>query len=119
MNVVEYVNKDSGRKKAYEYYKKLGYGEKASLVLASLTYGERFVNQFAKKFDRENRLDRIYDWLTERPEDNVTVALANEFMKHDRPERGFGLPNLLGGFGATSKMATKPAKRNITKSTTP
>ncbi|MBR5658774.1 MAG: von Willebrand factor type A domain-containing protein [Lachnospiraceae bacterium] len=63
----------------YEYFLSLGYGEKAATVLAILTYGDLSTACLASLFPRENRLDRIYDWLTEFP--NYSSSSIRDYVR--------------------------------------
>jgi len=90
MNVEAYVKAYPEREKDYEYYKSLGYGEKASLILASLIYGDRQLAKFLKDFDREGRLDKLWAWLLERPEESPRDAIQHALREREPVRDGNG-----------------------------
>ncbi|MBP5281184.1 MAG: von Willebrand factor type A domain-containing protein [Lachnospiraceae bacterium] len=122
MNLELYVKEDQNRAKKYQYFLKLGFSEKASMVLAAMTYGRLDVSDFLKTFDRENRLDKLYAWLVERPEETPEQAFSNENVRNRNQEHeanreaGF-FKNLMGGVMAksTAKMSGGPVRGRIAK----
>ena len=78
------INKNPANRDKYEYFLSLGYGEKAATVLAILTYGEAGTACLASLFPRENRLDRIYDCLTELPD--YSPRLIRDYIKEHLSE---------------------------------
>ena len=128
MNVESYVMNHPERKRDYEYYKSLGYGEKASQVLASLIYGDHQLAKFLKNFDREGRLDKLWAWLLERPEESPREAINNEIRSREfvRVDGASGGPlhNFLGGVfapknGKGMAMASAGGPRALSRMAAP
>lgn len=110
MNIENLAKGKEENLKKYEYFKGLGYGEKAAQLLAVLDYGETFMCRFLRDFDKEARLDKLYAWLLERPEKTPAEAFRN-VMGPKAPEmvEGFGAPAGSGGPGGFFKaMAAIP-----------
>ena len=88
MDIKFEINEKKKKKEKYEYLLSLGYGEKAACVMAFFDYGEMDTACLAAIFPRENRLDRIYDWLVELPV--FTYSDSRKYIKEhfsDLPER--------------------------------
>ena len=88
MDIKFEINDHILKKEKYEYLLSLGYGEKAACVMAFFDYGEMDTACLAAIFPRENRLDRIYDWLVELPV--FTYSDSRKYIKEhfsDLPER--------------------------------
>ena len=94
MNIEALVKNNGENIKKYEYFRSLGYGEKASQLLAVLTYGDYLQGRFLKSFDKEARLDKLYAWLLERNEQTPMEAFRNVMAERD----GEGKKPFLGGF---------------------
>ena len=62
-------------KDKYEYFKAIGYGEKAASVLAVLPYGRSRTRVFMELFKGENILDRVYDELCEVNASSIEEAM--------------------------------------------
>ena len=86
MNIKEYIEKDQSIKEKYDYYKSLGYGEKASSILSIFTYGRRQDCLFFASFEGKNILDKVYDFIAEsdwKTPNNV----VGQYMKNLSLER--------------------------------
>ena len=116
MNIGAYVKENEIRAKKYRYFLELGYGEKASVVLAALTYGGRDLSYFLKKFDREMRLDKLYDWLTERTEETPESAIYNAcgYPKANKiPAEPKFFAGLMGALPRSKGMAERGAPMDV------
>ena len=82
MNFKEIFDKEKFTKEKYEYFLSLGYGEKASTVMAILKYGEEETAGLISLFPKENVLDRIYDWLVECnfPAERLSMGIKSYIM---------------------------------------
>jgi Ca-activated chloride channel family protein len=82
MNFKEIFDKEKITKEKYEYFLSLGYGEKASTVMAILKYGEEETAGLISLFSKENVLDRIYDWLVECnfPAERLSMGIKSYIM---------------------------------------
>ena len=107
MDVEAKVMGNPGKKREYEYYKGLGYGEKAAKILALLTYGDRTMSRFLRDFDKEARLDKLYAWLLERPESTPQEAFRTAMTPKESEERHV-LGNLFGMGGAKKTGKAMP-----------
>ena len=80
MDIRNYIEKNDNIRAKYEYYLSLGYGEKASSVLAMCTYGSWRDKDFFNSFKGDNILERVYDYFAECKEDNPNSAIE-EFLR--------------------------------------
>ncbi len=121
MDLQRLVNDNSENKKKYEYYRSLGYGEKASTVLSLLTYGNRPLKTLIMDLPKEHLLDQLYDWLLEQnakdPMDAVNRYLSEKTRKTQIIEDGVPGGSAGGGlfsrlFGSAPRGAKKSAMRD-------
>lgn len=120
MDIEKVVKKSERGTRRYEYFKSLGYGEKSSQLLAILPYGDSDLSFFLKDFDLEARLDKLYAWLLERPENTPMEAISNEARKKRYPEEdGFrgtghgGGSRFFGAMSAIPKLFSGSLKESV------
>lgn len=83
MDLTKLVKENEHTMKKYEFYRSLGYGEKASELLSLLTYGNFPLQQLIKSLPKEHIMDALYAWFLERPEtapENAVSAFHRENM---------------------------------------
>ena len=94
MNIKEYIENDFSIKEKYDYYRSLGFGEKASSILSIFTYGRRQDCIFFASFEGNNRLDKVYDLIAECDCSNPTLAVA-KYMHNLGPDKTNDITNNL------------------------
>ncbi|MBO4927978.1 MAG: von Willebrand factor type A domain-containing protein, partial [Clostridiales bacterium] len=97
MNFKAIINTDLNCKAKYEYYHSLGYSEKASEILSTVTYGDELLHRLMKKMESPDAMEKLHAWLSKRKERTPEEALYNTMDKRRRNipySAGFG-----GGFG--------------------
>lgn len=106
MNIEKLVKDNSSSTQKYEYFKGLGYSEKAAQLLAILPYGNSYMCAFLKDFDLEARLDKLYAWLLERPENTPVEAFRAVVLPKPGPEDGprGGAHGIMGVLSAIPRM---------------
>ena len=82
MNIQRLAKGNSENRKKYEYFKKIGYSENASQLLAVLEDGNHNMCVFLRDFDKEARLEKLYAWLLERQEETPEEAFINVTRDH-------------------------------------
>ena len=87
MNLTQIVENNRTYRERYEYYRGLGYSEKASEILSVLTYGDRTLRELILGLGEDRIIDRLYDWLTERVEDDPRKAIEEYYYEKCRKER--------------------------------
>ncbi|MCR5093250.1 MAG: von Willebrand factor type A domain-containing protein [Lachnospiraceae bacterium] len=76
MNLKALISKDYNYKAKYDYYTSLGYTEKASEVLATVTYGDEELKQVIAQMGTTEVIEELHAWLAEREEDTPEEAFA-------------------------------------------
>ena len=108
MDLQALVNNNSENKKKFEYYRSLGYGEKASTVLSLLTYGNRPLKTLVMDLPKEHLLDQLYDWLLEQnaknPEDAVNRYFSGKMKQTEIIEDGAPVASSSSGGGFFSRL---------------
>ena len=109
MNLKALINKDYNLKARYDYYSSLGYSEKASEILSTVTYGDERLHQLLEQMSTPEAIDRLHSWLSERRERTPEEALDNHwdslireddpYMGSERRHRRFPMPFGFGGGG--------------------
>ena len=84
MDITKLVRDNEANKMKYEFYRSLGYGEKASELLSVLTYGSRPLRILIESLPKEHLMDALYAWLLERPESDPEKAVYN-FLRESAP----------------------------------
>ncbi|MCR4643674.1 MAG: von Willebrand factor type A domain-containing protein [Lachnospiraceae bacterium] len=85
MDLTKLVKENKHTMKKYEFYRSLGYGEKASELLSLLTYGNFPLQQLIKSLPKEHIMDALYAWFLERPETAPENAVS-AFHRENTPE---------------------------------
>ena len=65
MRIKEILKTDKHIRRLYKYYRKLGYTEYVSFVLAYFTYGDNQTSNFLRTFPDKQFFECVYKWLSE------------------------------------------------------
>ncbi|MBR3307765.1 MAG: von Willebrand factor type A domain-containing protein [Lachnospiraceae bacterium] len=96
MNISQYVRADKTRIQRLEYYLSLGYSEKASELLAMLTYGNGDLKFLVDSLPEQNIMDALYAFFLEAPGEDPGSIIHNYYFKN----RTFTDPGPMLGAGA-------------------
>ena len=84
MNFRKMIDSAKVYQKQYDFYTRLGYSPKAAELLSVITYGESELAEFMRRFQGENAIARVHDWLAERPEEDPWQAIRNAMQEQRR-----------------------------------
>ena len=97
MNFKALINTDLNRKARYDYYLSLGYSEKASEVLSTVTYGDESLRNVMKKWKSADAIEELHAWLSKRkgnsPEEAINASLRKRSGRY-LFSAGFGVSSV-------------------------
>ncbi|MCR5093791.1 MAG: von Willebrand factor type A domain-containing protein [Lachnospiraceae bacterium] len=101
MNFKSIISKDYNCKAKYDYYLSLGYSEKVSEILATVTYGDEPLCQFVEQTGSPDIIEKLHEWLSEQKEKDPMQALEKRSGAMDVEDTGIvgeRSRNLVGRF---------------------